>query len=153
MIVQFGFNKSPRNKIEKEVTWPTGGDREGSLVDSCSITDPEIRVFAGAGAFTNINYFYIPDFGRYYFITNIVSVRTGVVSIKGHVDVLASFAEEIKKNDAIFANLQKSGLALGFNKYLNDGTFRVYQDRYVVNKFEFSGGFTQSEYVLAMAGS
>lgn len=153
MRVRFGYNQSPVNKIYKSVQWPEGGDREGSLVDSCSITDPEILIQAGAGAFKYNNYFWIPDFERFYFITSITSVRTGVVSIKGHVDVLTSFADDIAANTAIFRRLQQSGQLFGFNKYINDGTFKVYQDRYVINKFDFDPGFTETQYVLAMAGS
>lgn len=153
MLIRFGYNKSPVNKIYKSVQWPEGGERYGTLVDSTSITDPEILLPAGAGAFKYNNYFWIPDFGRFYFLTGITSVRKGMVSVTGHVDVLTSFADDIAKNTAIFKNLEQENILLGFNKYINDGTFKVYQNRKVINKFEFDQGFTETQYVLAMAGS
>jgi len=153
MRIRFGLNNSPVNKLKKSVIWTPGGDREGSLVDRCSITDPVIRFEAGPGAWTNVNYFHVPDFGRYYFIRKVVSIRTGIVEVTGHVDVLNSFRSELLENDAIFRNLQVSGRTFGYNTYVNDGSFRVYQDRYIINKYEFPNGFDHSEYVLAMAGS
>lgn len=44
------------------------------------------------------NYFYIPDFDRYYFITD-KTINGHIVEISGHVDVLMSF-----KNDILNAN-------------------------------------------------
>lgn len=153
MRIVFGYNKSPKEFLTKSVNWPDSGDREGSLVNGTSILDPEILVSAGSGSFTGINYFYIPDFGRYYFVTGQESVRTGLVKIRGHVDVLTSYRTEIIDNYAIFSNLEQKNARIGYNKYINDGTFKVYQDRYIIDKYPFSGGFSASEYVLAMAGS
>lgn len=41
------------------------------------------------------NYMYIEEFGRYYFITNIVSESSKLVWISGTVDVLATYRDEI----------------------------------------------------------
>ena len=43
------------------------------------------------------NYFYIPQFSRYYFVTNITSLRKGLWRISGHVDVLYSYDSDIRK--------------------------------------------------------
>lgn len=150
MIVNFGFNKSTKTKVDKVIEWPTNGQHEGTLVDSCSITDPVIRVVGGAGSFYAINYFYIPLFHRYYFITGIKSIRTGMVEITGHCDVLSSAATQLKEHYCIVDSAQK-----GFNKYLNDGSFKIYQNRVVINKYEFPEEykFNDSSFVLALAGS
>lgn len=148
MNIKFGLNKSPKVQIGKTVIWPTGGDRTGSLRDGSSIIDPVILVAAGPGAFTGINYFHVPDWGRYYFITNIESVRNGMVQISGHVDVLESAKADIKKQYCIVETTQT-----GFNRDLNDGTFKIYQNRTVINKFEFPESFGPASWVLALAGS
>lgn len=153
MAVLFGYNKSMKERVYKNVDWENRGYRTGSLVESTSITDPVILIQGGKSLFTGVNYFYVPDFGRFYYIRKIETIRTGVVRISGHVDVLYSFADDLKDNSAIFSSMQQAGTLFGFNKYLNDGTFRVYQDRVVINKYEFTAGFSHSEYVLAMAGS
>ena len=153
LAILFGYNKSKKERVYKNVDWENSGYRTGSLVESTSITDPVILIQGGKSLFTGVNYFYIPDFGRFYYIRKIETIRTGVVRITGHVDVLYSFADDFKGNTAIFSNMQQSGVSFGFNKYLNDGTFRVYQDRVVINKYEFPEGFSHSEYILVMAGS
>ena len=50
---------------------------------------------------TSYNYLYIPDFDRYYFISNITSVRTGLWRIDCSVDVLMSFQSQILNLDVI----------------------------------------------------
>lgn len=146
MIINFGYNKSEKNRITKDVSY--GVTREGSLKNECNIINPTVIITGGTGGFTNINYFYIEDFGRYYFVTDIRSIRTGLVEITGHVDVLSSFADEIKKNSAIIDRTERK-----YNRMLNDGSFRIYQNRAVINKFPFPNQFTDYSYVLAMAGS
>ena len=148
MIVNFGFNKSTKTKVDKVIEWPANGQHEGTLVDSCSITDPVIQVVGGAGSFHAINYFYIPLFHRYYFITGIRSIRTGMLEISGHCDVLSSAAAEVKEHYCVVESTQT-----GFNRNLNDGSFKIYQNRAVVNKFEFPESFGPSSWVLALAGS
>ena len=150
MRIRFGFNKSNKNELTKTVVYSEGGDREGSLVDGTSIINPVILCKGGPRAFTNVNYFHVPDFGRYYYITKIESVRTGIVRVSGHVDVLSSFASQIRTNNCIIERTEKR-----YNRFLNDGSFRVYQNREVINKYEFpeANKFSTFDFVLALAGS
>lgn len=90
---------------------------------------------------------YIAAFNRYYFITDIVSVSTGIAEIKAHVDVLTSFADGILANRGIVARQENI-----WNLYINDGAFRVYQNPMVLTK-PFPSGFNTMEFVLAVAGS
>lgn len=48
----------------------------------------------------NENYAYIPQFERYYFIDDMVSIRNNVWEIKMRVDVLMSFKDKILQQDA-----------------------------------------------------
>ena len=119
----------------------------GVLKEGTSIIDPVIKIECDLSAVTGCNYLSIPDFGRSYFINNISSIRNGLVELSCHVDVLSSFADSIKSNTAIIKRQENK-----WNLYLNDGTFKVYQNPNVLTK-AFPSGFTAQEFVLAVAGS
>lgn len=93
------------------------------------------------------NYMYIPEFNRYYFITDMVSIRNRVFKVKAHVDVLMSYAGAIKNNRAIIDRLADEE-----QKYLPDSryTFNSYNN-YYVQKFDTSLSKNLS-YVLVVAG-
>lgn len=46
------------------------------------------------------NYVYIPEFNRYYFINDIISIRTNMWRLNMHVDVLMSYKNQIKQMNA-----------------------------------------------------
>lgn len=138
-------NDSEKNRITKTIT-----DIEtltGTLKAETSIIDPVIIVEGDLSDYVNCNYMTIATFGRSYFVNNIRSIRNGLVEFSCHVDVLSSFANEIKSNSAIVKRQENN-----WNLYLNDGTFRVYQNPNVLTK-AFPSGFTTQEFVLAVAGS
>lgn len=119
-----------------------------TLKDECSIENP-VLLISNANNLTDCNYMYIPDFGRYYFITDIVSVRNGLWEISGHVDVLMTYANEIKACQATFKRQEHL-----FNMYLDDPEFKTYNNADIVTKL-FSGGegLTKNmEYILVVAG-
>lgn len=118
----------------------------GVLKDTTSIIDPVIMIEIDLADVTECNYLSIPKFGRKYFVTNIRSVRNGLVEFTCHVDVLSSWASELKTNSAIVRRNEKK-----WNLYLNDGTFKIYQNPNVLTK-AFPSGFTTQEFVLAVAG-
>ena len=119
----------------------------GTLKEQTSIIDPVIKIQADLTALKYCNYMYIPEFGRYYFVNDIKSVTNSIIEVSGHVDVLSTYAQEIRSNTAITRRQENN-----WNLYLNDGTFRVYQDPKVITK-AFPSGFTTQEFVLAVAGS
>lgn len=138
-------NNSERNRLTKEIS--DLFTVSGELKTETSIIDPIIMIECDLSAVTRCNYITIPTFGRSYFINNIRSIRTGLVEFSCHVDVLSSFAEQIKKNTAIVRKQENN-----WNLYLNDGSFKVYQNPIVLTK-AFPSGFTTQEFVLAVAGS
>ena len=74
---------------------------EGTLKNPTSVINPVITVqYAVDNYFYRYNYAYLPDFHRYYFIDDIVS--DGYLwTISMHVDVLASYKDQIK-NAALY---------------------------------------------------
>ena len=138
-------NKSEMNRLTKSVD--TIATVSGVLKEETSIIDPIIKIECDLSSFTGCNYLSIPSFGRSYFVTNIRSIRDGLVEFSCHVDVLSSFASEIRDNTAILRRQEND-----WNLYLDDGSFKVYQNPKVLTK-AFPSGFTTQEFVLAVAGS
>lgn len=138
-------------RIVKEVN--TMLELQGTLRDGSSIINPVILIedTIGINILNVANYMEIPSFGRRYFIGDIVSVRTGLVQISGHVDVLSSFTGDLMLNKGIIHRQENE-----WNLYLNDGVLEAYQNPIVVTK-KFPNGFTGDtaggqSYVLALAG-
>lgn len=86
------------NKIRKRLG--TGTQYTGIVRDTgeISVTDPVILIAATLDP--SINYAYISDFSRYYYV-KIRSIREGLVEISCHVDVLMSYQADILDAAAI----------------------------------------------------
>lgn len=69
------------------------------LKDDTSIIEPSILIVKEAAqSYTDLlayNYAYIADFGRYYFVRNVISVSNVMVEFILEVDALASFKSEV----------------------------------------------------------
>lgn len=133
--------KNSVNKSLSEVANLTGTMRESS-----SIINPSINI-AGDASISRANYAYIPEFGRYYFITEIESIRNGLWKVIMHVDVLYTYREQIKANYAIIQRNE-----IDYDLKLNDGLFKVQQNPRIA-QFSFPSGFTNWNFVLAIAGN
>lgn len=140
-------NKSDKIVCDKSLTLLT--TLSGSLKDDTSIIDPVIVIEANKTIISNLNYIKIDEFKRSYFVTGIKSIRNNLWELTCHVDVLSSFASEIRANEAIVKRQENK-----WNLYLNDDSFRCYQDPHIVTR-EFPQGFstTNASFVLLVAGS
>ena len=84
MDITLYVNMSERQQINKNI-----GDGylfSGTLRNESSAIKPSFLLQIDNP--TGYNYCYIPDFGRYYFITDITSIRTNLWRIDCVVDVL-----------------------------------------------------------------
>ena len=144
MTILLQYNQTEKNSLDKNTTDII--TLTGTLKAETSIIDPVIIIEYDLALLENCNYMTIHEFGRTYFIRNIRSVRNGLVEISGHVDVLTSFRQQIRENTGIIRKQEKE-----WNLYLNDGTFKIYQNPQVLTK-AFPSGFSQQEFVLAVAG-
>lgn len=122
-----------------------------TLLDETSLIDPTF-VIAGTGSydlskFTLCNYVECDTFNRKYFVRNITSIRANVFALQCHVDVLSSFAGQIRNHKAIIRRQENI-----YNLYLNDGSLKTYQNPEIVTK-QFPSGFSSTkEFVLVVAG-
>lgn len=131
-------------KVTKSPT--TLYDLEGYLRDGSDIINPSVMIECDISTLSGANYMTISEFGRSYFISSIRSVRTRLVEVSGHVDVLSSFSDEIKSNNGIVFRQEND-----WNLYLNDGVLEIYQNP-IVTTHKFPKGFSGQSYVLALAG-
>lgn len=145
MMIHIQQTTSEKNKIGKSIS--TLYTASGALREGTSIINPVIRI-SGANVPTlkNANYMHIPDFNRYYFITDIKSIRNGLIEISGHVDVLQTYSGQIRNNTAIIKRNANS-----WNLYIEDGLFKTYANPHIFTK-EFPSGFKNPSYVLFVAG-
>lgn len=143
MTILLYNNSDPKIKLSKS---PTLVDTlTGTLRDESSVMDPVITI--ERSSLTGFNYVYIQEFGRYYFVTEVESVRDNLIRMHLHCDVLKSFDAGIRSNTAI---VSKS--ADKYNMLINDNSIRTYQNSLYTYK-EFPNGFgTNFEYVLLVAG-
>ena len=111
MEIQFFVNKSEPNKLNK-ILLPAD-TFNGTLREECGIETPSILIESDS-TLTSYNYFYIPDFNRFYFRTSITSVRNNLWRVSGKTDVLMSFKEAILTFDVVL----KDSEATGANNYL-----------------------------------
>lgn len=144
MNIQFFTNLSEKNAVNKNITQLF--DFNGTLREESSVIDPVITV-TGLTNLPSINYAYIPEFGRYYFITNIKCVRNNYFQVSMHVDVLMTYKSQILANSAIIERNE-----IEYDLKINDGLFKTQQNPRIA-QFEFPNGFTNWDFVLAVAGN
>lgn len=142
-------NLSATNVVTKELTEVrtiTGTLRRGaSIIDPVLLVEDNDSTLQGNG----VNYLYVAEFNRYYYITNIVSVNYTLWEIHCHVDVLMSYAEGIKAQTAVVARQENT-----YNLMLDDGFFMSYQNPKIQSKyFSVADPFETQEFVLIVAGS
>lgn len=94
-IYFYNWAGSP-NVINKNLSAEPNLSLEGVLREECSIEEPSILIQSDP---RGQNYVYIPEFSRYYFITDITAERNNAYRVELHVDVLQSFASQIKNLD------------------------------------------------------
>lgn len=145
MNVALCNNSSEKNEINKVIS--NGTTFSCTLRSKTSISDPTI-VLEYNGNLSGYNYCYIHDFGRYYYITDIVSVRYNLWMIKCHVDVLMSFRQSILSSVAIVEESSETGAS----NYLSNDVWRTLS-KDTTSIIPFSNGLNSSgEYILVTAG-
>lgn len=102
-IVFYNVSDEP---IKLSKTLSGGTTLTGTLRAPASVTD--LVIVIENNSFPTWNYAYISEFGRYYFIQNITSVREDLWQIDMHVDVLMSNKTMIQSTYAFVARNQNT---------------------------------------------
>ena len=145
MKITLYFNNSEPNKVRKDLTEISTVD--GTLRTQSSVIDPIVRI-AGELNLSRVNYMYIDGFQRYYFIRDIVSVRTGIWEISGHVDVLSTYANEFLQLPCVIGRNEYE-----YNLFLPDDRFIVNANRLVQTvEFPYKFPTNGSNYIITISG-
>ena len=118
MNVQF-YSFSKRRNSTKQ---PAGSGTviDCKLKEGTSVKNPKLQIF---GRTFGYNYAYIPDFGRYYFVNDIISESYDITTYVLEEDVLAS------NKTAIGNTVARIGFSsTGYNEYIPDSRIAVEKD-------------------------
>lgn len=145
MDITLYYNHSENNVINKERA--SACLFSGTFKEETSVTSAVVMIESDE-TIVNYNYAYIPAFARYYFITDISSVRQGLWRVSMRCDVLESFADDILASACVIDHSTDTGT----NDYLNSDTWvSTVKDK--TDIISFSGGLSDSgEYILITAG-
>lgn len=135
---------SENNRVVKTLT--DEKQLSGELRNQTSVLNPSIRI-ESADNISAYNYAYIAEFGRYYYITDIVSVRTNCWVVSLRCDVLMSYKDEIKTITGVVVRQESNP-----NKLLVDRLERIQSDK-EIDILYYPDAFSKNlQYVLVTAG-
>ena len=97
-------NSAEPNKVDKTAELSTVGTISGVLRPECSLINPEIIIQYDKPP--DFNYCYIANFGRYYYVENIVSMRQNLWRVRLRCDVLMTYKTQILNLTARIARQQ-----------------------------------------------
>lgn len=141
--ITLSTNTSPPNKLEKTLINPA--DYQVTLKDECDILSPVFLLNEQMANVSRKNYLTIEAWGRSYFVTGITSKRNNLVQISAEVDVLSTYAEQIKAGSGLVVRSPDA------NRYIPDSA-RVLDARREYELVQFPNGFTGQSVILAAAG-
>lgn len=114
-----------------------------------SVENPVIILQYKSNIQSNVNYIYIEDYNRYYFVTDIIDLTGGRYEIHCKVDVLMSFKNNILDLSCIIDKQENSNLS---NLYYDDGSL-VTTAKTFIESYNFTNGFNDNgEFILITAG-
>lgn len=118
----------------------------GTLKEETSIISPVVLMELENPS--SYNYAYIPEFGRYYFINDIVSVRKGLWRISMQVDVLESFKNYILDLGVILSDSENTGA----ENYLSGDVWKT-KVKEKTDIIKFPSGLSETgHFILITAG-
>ncbi len=121
MSIQLGNYSGEFNVVDKSFTVKKTISNY-TLLDICDLLHPVVRIDITDFDYQNCNYMYISEFNRYYYVKS-VTLNNAVVNIEGDVDVLKSYANQIKSSYAIAKRCNIE------NRYIQDSSYIVQANR------------------------
>ena len=145
MEVQFFYNTSDARVINKNLI--VGDTFEGQARDEVNILTPV--VLFDTDEILRYNYAYIPQFQRYYIITDKNVFREGLFMVTFAVDVLMSFRGHILQLTAV---VDKQSMPENGDEYIDDSSL-VTDNLMFTSVYNFPDGFNDTpELILITAG-
>ena len=135
---------SENNRVVKTLT--DEKQLSGELRNQTSVLNPSIRI-ESADNISTYNYAYISEFGRYYYITDIVSVRTNCWLVSLRCDVLMSYKDQIKSIIGVVVRQEHNP-----NKLLSDRLEKL-QSNKEIDILYYPEAFNKNlQFILVTAG-
>lgn len=152
--VIFGSCTADPRVLDKTGYFSAGVSIPCQIKEACSVMHPEIIVSSSLAELATYNYCSIPAFGRYYYITDMITLTGGRVSVRCKEDVLTSHKADILQCTGYLVRTDSEDLR---NKYLKDNHIPTQERRqeytYTFNKTPFTANYgTDSTYLLAVMG-
>jgi hypothetical protein len=142
MVIKLYKTSSEKNRINKTIT-----DEivlNGYLREQCSVTNPVIKIEQSVNL-SLYNYAYIEDFGRYYYITDIKTLRNNLWELSLDIDVLMTYKNDILNTVGLINHAD-------LNQYLHD-TNIVTSSKCTKQIVTFTKSLpTDVDYLLIVAG-
>lgn len=132
MTVDFFKNYSDKRYVNKSISLVNELVDVVLLDNNVNVSSPHFRV-SGVN-FTEVNYCYVAEFKRYYYITASEVLHGNMVDISCDVDVLMSFKSDILNSAGIIERSTKSG-----NVLIADSNFNVNRVDETLTNLAFSG--------------
>lgn len=143
MFVNFYTSVDDHRKVNKTLTSINSADVV--LKNDTSMLNPVIILKKESYDF-NANYFYVGEFGRFYFVNDVKALTGQMVAVSGEVDVLMSFSNAINNLSTMIDRQENLT-----NGYIADREMPVRVDKSVtINKF--SGKFSDTNYNYLTVG-
>lgn len=147
MVLKLYNNNSERNCINKVLL--NESVYNGTLRETTSIKAPVLKI-VGNESILNYNYCYIVEFGRYYYITDVRSIRSNLWELSLLCDVLMSFKTDILNSYGVISDTKSKEVSM----YLESDIWKTLcKDK--TDIINFSGGssfLTNGQYILITAG-
>lgn len=122
-------------------------DYTGILRDGADVLNPTIEV--SGDNLSAYNYAYIPDFGRYYFIS-LRNINKNLWELTGTIDPLMSWKSQILNT---FVTIDKQEQIANADLYINDDTW-ICENKGAQQVITFPAGFNESgQFILITAGA
>ena len=145
MEVQFFYNMSDSRVINKNIV--AGETFQGQARDEVDVMNPVVRF--DKPDVLRYNYAYIPQFQRYYDITDRTAFREGLWDVSFAVDVLMSFRGDINQLAVV---VDKQSMLENGNEYIDDSSL-VAENVMFQTVYNFQNGFNDTgEFILITAG-
>ena len=133
ITVNFFQNLSDNRCMEKDLI-PLGRELSCDVYDEKDVLDPVLIIDKNAFDIEHMNYCTITEFGRKYFITDVVPTAAETLMVSCHVDVLSTYAEDIRNCPLIAARSTNN-----VNYFLHDD-MRLFNS-YALNQYiDVDGG-------------
>lgn len=147
MQISLFSSTAEKNRVNKSGYLSDRFAMNGNMKTTSSVLDPVIQVEKTNPS--GYNYMYIEEFGRFYFINDVVSLHNNIWEIHAHVDVLYSWYDDIANMECV---IEKAENFNDSNLYYDDGSI-VMDCRKNIELKEFTNGFnTNGSYILICAG-